>query len=98
MRDFHRCLLLCLLNMLKVTLLEVGHAGSLRYYGAAWQVATIHSVIAIGMVQFGTQLTLSSQPWPSGLAFTTAAVFGILVARAFWRVKRLDKFEREIKG
>lgn len=50
------------------------------------------------MLQFGTQLTLSGQPWLSGLSFTTAAVFAVLVGRAFWRVGRLDKFEKEIKG
>ena len=62
------------------------------------QVATINSVLAVGMLQFGTQLAMGSQPWPSGLAFATASVFSILVGRAFLRVRRLDKFEKDLKG
>ncbi|KAK9804460.1 hypothetical protein WJX73_004145 [Symbiochloris irregularis] len=62
------------------------------------QVATINSVISIGMLQFGTQLALGGQSVPSGLAFTVSTVFGLLVGRAFWRVRKLDKFEKDLKG
>lgn len=65
---------------------------------SAIQVATINSVISIGMLQFGTQLALGGQSVPSTFAFTVSTVFGLLVGRAFWRVRRLDKFEKDLKG
>ena len=61
-------------------------------------MATINSVLAVGMLQFGTQLAMGGRSWPSGLAFTVATVFSILVGRAFLRVRRLDKFEKDLKG
>lgn len=61
------------------------------------QVATVNAVLGVGSLQLGTQLVINGQGWPGGFSFFVAAVFGVLVGRAFFRVSKLDKFEKEIK-
>lgn len=60
-------------------------------------MATVNAVLGVGSLQLGTQLVINGQGWPGGFSFFVAAVFGVLVGRAFFRVSKLDKFEKEIK-
>jgi predicted unusual protein kinase regulating ubiquinone biosynthesis (AarF/ABC1/UbiB family) len=64
------------------------------------QLATLHTVAAVGLLNVGTQLALAGAEHGGAAAavFTAAGVFAALVVAGMRRVARLDKFEREIRG
>ena len=62
------------------------------------QVATIQAVAAATGAQIGTQMELAGNTYVGTPLLVGSAVFATLVGRALWRVSRLDKFERDLKG
>ena len=61
-------------------------------------MATIQAVAAATGLQIGTQLELIGNRWVGTPLLLGAGVFTILVGQALWRVRRLDKFEKALKG
>jgi len=62
------------------------------------QMATIHTVGAVGLLNVGTMLALNGQEGPAATVLGLSAVFGFLLVQGFIRVDRLDKFEKDLRG
>jgi hypothetical protein len=58
----------------------------------------MHTVGAVGFMNVGVQLGMGGLELPAQAAFGTALLFTFLTVQGLTRAKRLDKFEREIKG
>lgn len=61
------------------------------------QTATLNAIAAAGLLNVGTQLALSGAEIPAQAALGSALLFSGLVLRDYFRVNRLDDFERDIK-
>jgi predicted unusual protein kinase regulating ubiquinone biosynthesis (AarF/ABC1/UbiB family) len=64
---------------------------------AVLQLATVNAIAVAGLANMATQFGLNGHPnlaWGSSL---TAGVFAFFVWRGFRRIKRLDKFEKDIR-
>ena len=62
--------------------------------GVVQQSLHLHLLPAMQATQFG----LAGQTVPTVGASLAAAAFGFLVYRGFRRIKRLDKFEKEVRS
>lgn len=62
------------------------------------QEATISAIGAGTLVNVGSQLVMNGQQGAGGVLLTGSAVFGFLIWRALRRVKRIDKFEKGMRG
>ena len=62
------------------------------------QNVTIQSVACATLVNVGSQLAASNHPGLASLLFGGSSVFGFLIYRGFKRVRRIDKFEKNIRG
>lgn len=62
------------------------------------QSVTVSAVSCFGFLNVATQLALAGRTGPAGLVMALSAVSAGLVLFSMRRVKRLDKFEKEIKG
>ncbi len=62
------------------------------------QGATINAIAAGTLLNVGSQLWLSGQPGFGGALAAASGVFGVLIGLAFRRVKRIDKFEKGMRG
>lgn len=62
------------------------------------QTVTIQSVACATLVNVGSQLAASSHPGLATLLFSGSSVFGLLIYKGFKRVRRIDKFEKGIRG
>jgi predicted unusual protein kinase regulating ubiquinone biosynthesis (AarF/ABC1/UbiB family) len=80
---------------LRVRVLE-GERAARR--AGAMQLATLHAVASLGLLNVGTQLALGGREGAASAAMGAAAVFAGLVVLGLRRVRRLDKFEDGIKG
>lgn len=60
------------------------------------QSATMSAIAGGTLVNVGAQLIINGQSGLGGSLLAGSAVFGALIWRAFWRVKRIDKFEKNI--
>ena len=60
-------------------------------------MATIQAVGAATAAQIGTQLELIGNQWVGTPLLVGAAALTFYVGRALWRVRRLDKFEKQLK-
>lgn len=61
-------------------------------------MATFQAVGVAGLLDVGTQLQLAGRPAGSIPVFGGAAVLLGLIGWAFRRLKRLDKFEKDLKS
>ncbi|KAG2482100.1 hypothetical protein HYH03_018956 [Edaphochlamys debaryana] len=65
------------------------------------QLATLHTVAAVGLLNAGVTLALAGEG-PAGAAAGVclggAGLFGVLVVLGMRRVQRLDKFEKDMRG
>lgn len=64
----------------------------------AMQSVTIQSVACATLVNVGSQLAAGNHPGLATLLFSGSSVFGILIYKGFARVRRIDKFEKGIRG
>lgn len=80
---------------LRVRVLEAERAA--RRAGVM-QLATLNSVMSVGLLNIGTQFVLSGKTAAGGILFGISAVFAGFVLWGMRRVKRLDVFEQELKG
>ena len=62
------------------------------------QGATINAIGAGTLVNVGSQLAMNGQAGIGSMFLAGSAAFGVLIWRAFWRVRRIDKFERGMRG
>lgn len=63
------------------------------------QEVTLNAVAAMGLINVGSNLTVSQVGGPAaGVCWAASAVFGFLIWRGLKRVQRLDKFEKEIRN
>eukprot|EP00890_Picochlorum_soloecismus_P002160 jgi/Picsp_1/2945/NSC_01170-R1_protein kinase domain-containing protein len=62
------------------------------------QVATLQSIASMGFFNAGIQFALQDKTGPAGALLAVASVFGVSVLLQMRRVKRLDKFEDNLKG
>jgi hypothetical protein len=65
---------------------------------AILQLATMHTVAGVGLLNLGVQLALAGHSGPGGACFGLSGVFGVLLLLGLRRVKRLDKFEKDLKA
>lgn len=61
------------------------------------QSATLNAVGAVGLLNVGVQLALAGRAGPADAVLVGAGVLSVLVLLALRRVKRLDKFEKDLK-
>jgi hypothetical protein len=61
------------------------------------QLATLNTIGGMGLLNVGVQLALSGHEGPGAACFAAAGAFGVLVLLSLRRVKRLDKFEKDLK-
>jgi disease resistance protein RPM1 len=80
---------------LRVRVLE-GERAARR--AAILQIATLQAVAGAALLDVGTQLGLAGKQGASGALLSGAAAMGVLVLLAMRRVKRLDKFERDLRN
>lgn len=80
---------------LRVRVLEAERAAR---RAAVLQVATMHSVAAVGLLNLGAQLAMAGHTLPAAVCLGASGGFGFLLGLGFRRVERLDKFERDMKG
>jgi hypothetical protein len=80
---------------LRVRVLEAERAA--RRAGVL-QGATMNSVAAVGMLNMGAQLALAQHEGIAAVCLGLSSVFGVLMLLGLRRVKRLDKFEKEVRG
>lgn len=66
--------------------------------GIVMQGATINAIGAGTLVNVGSQLAMSGQAGLGGVLLAGSGVFGILIWRAFRRVRRIDKFEKGMRS
>lgn len=62
------------------------------------QMVTIQSISVAACLNIGTQLALSGRVGISSVPFIASAVSGFLVYSGLRRVKRIDKFNKNITG
>lgn len=62
------------------------------------QLATLHSVGAMGLLNLGASLATAGRTAPAVLCLGAAGAFSVLVALGFRRVRRLDKFEKGVRS
>ena len=62
------------------------------------QNVTVQSVACATLVNVGSQLAASNHPGLASVLFGGSSVFGFLIYRGFKRVRRIDKFEKNIRG
>lgn len=80
---------------LRVRALEVERAAR---RASIMQTVTIQSVACATLVNVGSQLAASSHPGLATFLFSGSSVFGFLIYKGFKRVRRIDKFEKGIRG
>ena len=61
-------------------------------------MATFQAVAAVGLLDVGTQTALAGKTQYSTPAFAGALVLGGFIAWGFRRVRKLDKFEKDLKS
>ena len=61
------------------------------------QAATLQAVAGVGLLDAGVQLALAGRSGPADAVLAAAGVMGVLVLLSLRRVRRLDKFERDLK-
>ncbi len=66
--------------------------------GGVVQGATINAIGAGTLVNVGSQLAMNGQAGLGGVLLAGSGVFGILMWRAFRRVRRIDKFEKGMRS
>lgn len=64
----------------------------------AVQNVTVQSVACATLVNVGSQLAASNHPGLASVLFGGGSVFGFLIYRGFSRVRRIDKFEKNMRG
>lgn len=64
----------------------------------AVQNVTVQSVACATLVNVGSQLAASNHPGLASVLFGGGSVFGFLIYRGFRRVRRIDKFEKNMRG
>lgn len=62
------------------------------------QNVIVQSVACATLVNVGSQLAGSNHPGIASVLFGGSSVFGFLIYRGFKRVRRIDKFEKNIRG
>lgn len=62
------------------------------------QTVTLQAVGVLGLANMGLQLVLAGQSVLAGVAFVATGALGVGAGLGLRRVKRLDKFEKQIKG
>ena len=62
------------------------------------QAATMSTIGSMGFLNVGTMLALNGMDTPATLAMAMSVLCGMQTAISFQRIKRLDQFERDIKG
>ena len=62
------------------------------------QNMTIQSVACATLVNVGSQLAASNHPGFASVLFGGSSIIGFLVYKGFKRVRRIDKFERNMRG
>ena len=62
------------------------------------QNVTVQSVACATLVNVGSQLAASNHPGLASVLFGGSSVFGFLIYKGFKRVRRIDKFEKNIRG
>eukprot|EP00891_Asterochloris_glomerata_P009842 jgi/Astpho2/9842/e_gw1.00149.52.1_t len=80
---------------LRVRALEVERAAK---RASVMQMVTIQSISVAACLNIGTQLALSGRVGISSVPFIASAVSGFLVYSGLRRVKRIDKFNKNITG
>lgn len=80
---------------LRVRVLEAERAA--RRTGVI-QMATMQSIGAVGFLNVGTMLALDGRTGPAAGVLGLAGVFGVMMLLGFKRVKRLDKFEKDLRA
>ena len=50
------------------------------------------------LANVGSQLAMNGQRAAAGFLLVGSAIFGVFIWRAFWRVKRIDKFEKGMRS
>lgn len=80
---------------LRVRTLEVERAARRQ---SVMQGATLNAIAAAGLLNVGTQLALAGAEIPAQAALGSALLFSGIVLRDYFRVERLDEFEKGIKG
>ena len=66
--------------------------------GFVVQNVTVQSVACATLVNVGSQLAANNHPGLATVLFGGSSVFGFLIYRGFKRVRRIDKFEKNIRG
>lgn len=79
---------------LRVRTLEVERAARRQ---SVMQTATLNAIAAAGLLNVGTQLALAGAEIPAQAALGAALLCTGIVLRDFYRVERLDEFEKDIK-
>ena len=62
------------------------------------QTVTIQTVACATLTNIGSQLAISGRPGLASLLLAPAAGVAYFIYRGFKRVKRIDKFEKGIRG
>ena len=62
------------------------------------QMVTIQSISVAACLNIGTQLALSGRVGSASIPFIASVVSGFLVYNGLRRVKRIDKFNKNITG
>lgn len=62
------------------------------------QSITVQSIACATLVNVGSQLAASNHPGLASVLFGGSSVVGFLIYRGFRRVRRIDKFEKNIRG
>ena len=62
------------------------------------QSITVQSVACATLVNVGSQLAASNHPGLASVLFGGSSVVGFLIYRGFRSVRRIDKFEKNIRG
>lgn len=61
------------------------------------QAVTINLIGALGFLNVGTQLALTQHTGPANAMLVVALAFGLFTVQGLRRVKRLDKFEKDLR-
>lgn len=76
----------------------VVHGRCLRVLRGVSQGATMNAIASGTLANVGSQLLLGGHLGPGAALLSGSAVFGVFIGLAFRRVKRIDKFERGMRG
>ena len=85
-------------DLVSVSLLGKRCSGGLPKAWGVVQGATINAIGAGTLVNVGSQLAMNGQAGLGGVLLAGSGVFGILMWRAFRRVRRIDKFEKGMRS